>query len=143
MEKTINKTISINATPAIVWATLTNPELMRFWIAASRVNVVSDWKIGAPILFQGSLHGVQFENKGTILRFETEKVFEYNYWSALSRHADKPENYTVIHFRLTRQGDTTSLDLTQSNFAAETSYDHFNFYWNSAIVLIKRLSEQA
>lgn len=141
-DKIISKTLDINAPASKVWGTLTNPELMVQWMTDAEMNITSEWKVGSPIVFRGNLHGIDYENKGTILQFEPEKILEYNYWSSLSQQADEPENYAVITFRLSATDDKTTLAFTQSNFLAETTYKHFNFYWNTALELMKRLNEQ-
>ena len=140
-DNTIIKSIDINAPASTVWSVLTNPDLMKQWIIDSEINISSEWKAGSPILIQGDLHGLPFENKGTILQWEPEKVFAYNYWSSLSQHADIPENYVVLTFRLTPAGDSTTLAITLSNVTPGTIWQHLNFYWNTAIDLIKKLSE--
>jgi len=141
MDQIINKTLNIDAPASKVWSTLTDPELMKLWMLDFEINITSDWKVGSSIKIHGDLHGIKFENKGTILQFEPEKVLEYSYWSSLSQHADVPENYSVITFRLTPIDGKTILTFTQSNFETEVSYKHFNYYWNVALGLLKRLND--
>jgi uncharacterized protein YndB with AHSA1/START domain len=140
-DKIISKTIVINTPASKVWAAITAPEIMRVWMTDAEMNIYSDWKTGGAIVFRGDLHGIPYENKGTILQFEPEKVFEYSYWSSLSQQADIPENYSLITFRLTPGDRATTLNFTQSNFLAETTYRHFLFYWNTALELMKKLVE--
>lgn len=139
--KIINKTISINAPVSKVWKALTNPEIMKLWISDSEINVLSEWKAGSSIIFRGDLHGAYFENKGVILKLVPEKIFEYSYLSNISNLPDSPENYSVVRFELAAENDQTILSFTQTNFIAYTSYEHSNFYWNSALQVIKRLVE--
>src|SRR4030095_12807143 len=100
MSKIVSKTILINAPTLKVWETLTNPELMKKWISETEINIITDWKVGNPIIMRGSLHRINFENKGIVLQFEPEKILQYNHLSSLSRLPDKPENYSIIEFRL-------------------------------------------
>src|SRR5262249_32063579 len=113
--KTFNKTIHINASPSKVWDTLTNPELMKQWMSDTEINIITDWNIGSPILIRGRLNGTKFENKGTVLQFEPEKVLQYSHLSSLSRLPDGLENYSVLEFRLAPTGNQTALALTLSN----------------------------
>lgn len=47
-DKTIHKTIEINASVSKVWDALINPEVIKLWMWEG-VNVTSDWKVGSPI----------------------------------------------------------------------------------------------
>ncbi|MGZ4034030.1 MAG: SRPBCC family protein [Bacteroidia bacterium] len=137
----VNKTITIDATVAIVWKTLTDPELIRRWMSDYEINIISEWKVGSSIISKGDLHGINFENKGIILQFEPEKIFEYTFWSTLSEQADIPENYSVITFRLSPTGNKTTLIFMQKNFIAETTFKHSDFYWRVTLETIKKLIE--
>lgn len=140
-DKTMIKTIHINAPASKVWSILTTPESMKLWMSDSEITILSDWKAGSPILFAGDLHGIPFENKGVIMQIEPEAVFQYTFWSSLSQHPDTPENYALITFRLIPAENGTTLKLTQSNFVTQTIYHHFNFYWTIALEVMKKLIE--
>jgi uncharacterized protein YndB with AHSA1/START domain len=139
---TFNKTIHIDAPVAEVWNALTDPELMKKWISETEIEIITDWKVGNPIVMRGRLHGVKFENKGTVLQFEPEKILEYNHLSSISRLPDKPESYSVIDFRMAPDHDQTTLTVTVSNFPTETIYKHLVFYWNVTLEIIKRMVEK-
>jgi uncharacterized protein YndB with AHSA1/START domain len=143
MTQRIDKTSIINASLSAVWDTLTNPDRMKQWMEepGMEIEIVTDWKAGSPIVIKG-FHHIKFENKGTVLRFEPEKVIEYNYLSSLSRLPDKPENYTTIEFRLTPVKNGTSLTLTLGNFPTETIFKHVDFYWSTTISILKKLVEE-
>jgi|ERR1041385_4010894 uncharacterized protein YndB with AHSA1/START domain len=142
-EKTITKTITILASAAKVWQTITDPELIQEWLTENGTTTVSsDWKIGSPILFTGTWHKVKYEDKGEIIQFEPERVLAYSYWSKFSRLPDRPENYSVIEFRLTPQEDQTILTLTHSHLVAEGMLGHSNFYWNITLNKIKERIEK-
>jgi uncharacterized protein YndB with AHSA1/START domain len=137
----IDKTISISASPSKVWGALTEPVLIKQWITDAKIDIISTWEVGAPIIYQGDLHGISFENKAMILQFEADTIFKYTFWSSLSEQPDHAENYSVITFNLTLSGTDTTLALTQTGFGTEVIYQHFNFYWNTALHLIKQLCE--
>lgn len=137
----INKTVTIHTSASKVWEALTNPELIKRWIADNEVDVITNWKVGSPIIFRGSLHWINFENKGTIQQFEPEKVFQYNYLSSLSNLPEIPENYTSIRFVLSSTEDKTELMLTLSNFPDEVIRKHLDFYWNVTLGILKNLCE--
>jgi uncharacterized protein YndB with AHSA1/START domain len=137
-----NKTININAPISKVWDTLTIPELMKKWMSETDINIITDWTVGSPILIRGHLHRIKFENKGTVLQFEREKILQYSHLSSLSRLADKPENYSVLEFRIAPINNQTTLTLTLSNFPTETIYKHLAFYWNVTLEILKRMIEE-
>lgn len=141
-ENKINKTIDINAAVSKVWDALTNPELIKLWMSDSEISAISDWQVGAPIIFKGNLHWTNFENRGIIQQFEPEKVFHYNYLSSLSELPDIPENYTSVCFVLTPMENKTTILLTLSNFPNEIIYKHVNFYWNVTLNILKKLCEE-
>src|SRR5258707_5978653 len=141
----VSKTVHINAPTSVVWETLTNRESMKRWMADSEteINIITDWKVGSPMIIRGTLHRVKFENKGIVLQFEPEKILQYNHLSSISRLLpDIPESYTIIEFRLTPVNSQTELTLTASNFPTETIYKHFRFYWNVTLELLKRMIEK-
>src|SRR5688572_23813664 len=115
MTQQIEKNIIIKALPFTVWDALTNPELMKQWIGELEIEIITDWQVGAPIVIKG-FHHLRFENKGTILQFEPNKVLAYNFLSSLSQLPDKPGNYTVAQFNLMLLENQTSLTLTLRNF---------------------------
>ncbi len=138
-DKVLAKTISINATTSKVWEALTNSDIIKLWLFGT--NVISDWKVGSQLLFTGNWQGTDYADKGTILKFDIEKVFQYNYWSGFSGLADSPENYSVITFELTSDGNATMLTLTQSNFPTEAMYEHTAKNWDATLELMKKIIE--
>src|SRR6266498_57440 len=142
-DQAITKTITIYAPAAKVWKTLTNPESIKEWLTENgTTSILSDWKIGSPILFRGTWHKIKYEDKGIILQFEPETILAYSYWSKFSKLPDRLENYSVIEFRLTPQESQTILTLTHSNLVAEGMTGHSNFYWTITLHKIKEWIEK-
>jgi uncharacterized protein YndB with AHSA1/START domain len=144
MSHVIEHSITINAPSSEVWRALTDPNLMKQWIAEQemRVRIITDWKVGSPIMVEGRHNNVNFENKGTVLHFEPNSLLRYSHFSSLSRLPDKAENYTIIEFRLARtEENATSLNVTISNFPSESIFKHFEYYWRITIEVIKRSIE--
>jgi uncharacterized protein YndB with AHSA1/START domain len=140
--ETIEKEILIKADPAAVWEVLTNPDRMKEWMGEPEMNieVITDWEVGGPVMIRG-FHHVKFVNRGTVLQSEPGKLLKYNFLSSVSRLPDKPENYTVVEFRLVPSGDHTQLKLTLGNFPTESIYKHNEFYWKTTIEILKRSVE--
>ena len=78
----VNISVTIDASPADVWQTLTDPVLINEYFFGT--NVQTDWRPGNPILFRGSWEGKSYEDKGVILKAESEKLLSYTYWSSMS-----------------------------------------------------------
>jgi uncharacterized protein YndB with AHSA1/START domain len=138
MTQRIEFTILVNSSAALTWKTLTDPEKIKGWMGESdyAVEVITDWKVGFPILING-FHHIKFENRGIVLEFEPNALLRYNYLSSTSRLPDKPENYTEIEFRLTPIGNQTSLKVSLSNFPTESIMKHVSLYWRATIEVIK------
>lgn len=143
MEQQIVKNIPIKAPASAIWDALTNPQKLKRWMGDPEmdIEVITDWKPGGPIVING-FHHMNFENEGTVLRFEPNQVLEYNYLSSLSRLPDKPENYSVIEFKLMPMEEQTLLTLTIRNFPTEAIFKHLGFYWITTIEIMKKLIEE-
>jgi uncharacterized protein YndB with AHSA1/START domain len=144
MTPVVDTSATINAPPSEVWRALTDPDLMKQWIAepGMRIEIATDWKVGSPIIVKGRHNSVKFENKGTILQFEPYSILRYSHLSSISRLPDRAENYTMIEFRLERtEENSTSLNVRISNFPAESAFEHWRFYWKVTIGILKRSIE--
>jgi uncharacterized protein YndB with AHSA1/START domain len=143
MSYRIEKTVLINAPANTVWETLTQPYLMKQWMGEEDMNlhIQTSWIVNSPISISG-FHHLPFVNKGTVLQFEPEKVLSYSHNSSLSRLPDEPGSYSIITFNLTPTEKQTALTLTITNFPTETIYRHLEFYWQTAIQLLKKFIER-
>lgn len=136
------KTVQIDAPAAEVWQALTQPEIMQKWMSETELQIITNWQVGNPMTIHGKLHGVRFENKGTVLQFEPQQALAYSHLSSASRLPDQPESYTALEFQLAPQNDGTSLTFTARNFPTEVIYQHFAFYWNVTLEILKKLVEE-
>lgn len=131
--------IETTASPDQVWDALVNPAKIKQYLFGT--DTISDWKAGSPIRFTGSYEGKDYEDKGTILRFEKNKLFEYNYWSSFSPLSDSPENYSTITFQLIPGTKGTRLSLVQSGFAGETQRSHSEENWAAVLKQLQAIAE--
>lgn len=134
----IEKSILIETSPKTVWNYLTAPAFMKKWMGDEEmeIDILSDWKIGGSFVIKG-FHHIPFENRGTILQFEVEKVFQYEYLSSMSGLEDVPESYTRISFYLAPMDGHTELTVQAENFPTFEIYKHWEFYWNGTLGIIK------
>jgi uncharacterized protein YndB with AHSA1/START domain len=139
-DKVFSKTIRVNADSAKLWDVLTNPSLIQEWLFGTKV--ICDWKVGSTILFTGNYQGKDYADKGIVLKFEKEKIFQYTYWSGFSGLPDKPENYSLVTFQVKPEGKESHLTLTQSHFATDTMFEHSDKNWIPTLDLVKKLAEK-
>ncbi|QKD02661.1 SRPBCC family protein [Mesorhizobium loti] len=141
----IVKTIAIAAKPAEVWRVLTTPGIIPLWMSDEELTVSLEGHAGGAIVIRGLLHGMPFENHGTVRAFEPEKSFAYSYWSTLSasRLADVPENHTLVSFALASADEGTLLTLTLSDFAEPAIRPHANLYWGPTLQILKAVCDQS
>lgn len=137
---TATKSIHIKTTPARVWQALTDPEIVKQYMFGSQV--VSGWKVGDSLVYKGVWEGKPFEDKGTILAIEPEKLLKATYYSALSGLEDKPENYHTVTYELADQGGGTKLTVSQDGFASQEQSDQTATNWETVLGTIKQLLEK-
>ena len=137
---------TINAPPSAVWRALTDADLMKQWMAEPemRIEIITDWNVGSPMIVKGHHNNVDFENKGTVLLLEPHSLLRHSHLSSLSRLPDTPDNYTIIEFQLAEtEENSTLLTVRISNFPTESIFKHWEFYWRITIEVLKRFIESA
>ena len=96
-----------------MWEALLAPaKLKRFFYGA---EVLTDWKVGSPIVMKGEFKGKPYEDTGKILAVEPERRLSFSHFSPLTGEADAPENYHVVTFVLEPLKGGTEVTLTQAN----------------------------
>lgn len=133
-------TTEINAPIAKVWDALINPEQIKKYLFGTQTHC--DWKVGSPIRFTGEWDGKSYEDKGTILAIENEKILSYDYWSSFSGVPDVHENYQIVTFRLENDMDKTRVSLTQQNIRSEEAKSHSEENWKMVLNSLKELVEK-
>jgi uncharacterized protein YndB with AHSA1/START domain len=132
--------MTINVPAEKVWEALTTPEMIKQYLFGT--TAVSDWKVGSPLIYRGEWQGKQYEDKGTILRMEENKLFEATYWSSMSGKEDLPENYNKVTYELEDLGeDQTKLTITQDNVATEQEREHSEKNWGMVLETLKKMLE--
>src|SRR6188474_1665744 len=92
---------TIHAPASKVWDAITKAELIKQYLFGS--DVISDWKVGSPIIYKGEWEGKSFEDKGKILEMKPEKLLRSTHWSPLSGVPDSPENYHTVTYELSEK----------------------------------------
>jgi len=141
MNKTFTATVSttIDAPASKVWDAITKPELIKKYLFDT--DVISDWKVGSPILYRGEWQGKPFEDRGKILEFEPGKRLVSTHWSPLSGVPDLPENYHTVTYELSEKSGGTEVTILQDNNASEEENDHSEANWKTVLDGLKKLLE--
>ena len=137
---TATASITLNASPERVWKALTDPAEIKQYLFGT--NAKSDFKKGSPITYTGEWQGKHYEDKGTIIDVQPNRLLHTTYYSGMSGKEDKPENYSNVYYRIEPAGKQTVLTIVQDNNADEKSRDHSQANWNMVLMSLKKLVEQ-
>ena len=130
---------TIKAPASRVWEAITKPELIKKYLFDT--DVISDWKVGSPIVYKGEWQGKPFEDKGRIVEIEPEKRLVSTHWSPLSGVPDLPENYHTVTYQLTPRDGKTDVMILQDNNASEEEKAHSEANWKTVLDGLKKLLE--
>ena len=131
--------ISVDTTPAQVWKALTTPKLIKKYLMGTDVS--SDWKEGSTITYTGEYEGKKYHDKGIIKKIEPEKILQSTYWSSMSGKADKPENYNLVTYKITKKDGKTVITLSQDNNSTEKEKEHSTKNWKMVLKKLKEVVE--
>jgi uncharacterized protein YndB with AHSA1/START domain len=132
--------ININASGEKAWDALVSPEAIKQYMFGT--IVVSDWKVGSPIVWKGEWQGKPYEDKGVILQLKPGRTLQYSHFSPMSGQPDKPENYHTVTIELSPEGNRTRVLLSQDNNASEEERTHSEQNWEMMLVTLKKFLEQ-
>lgn len=133
--------INIESTPEKIWNILTKPEKIKEYLFGAIVQ--TDWNGGSPILFQGEYNGQQYEDKGNVIECQENVLLKYDYWSGFSGLEDKPENYSLVTYKIENLDDNTvNFTWHQQGFASEEAQKHTKEALKGMLEKIKELSEK-
>jgi uncharacterized protein YndB with AHSA1/START domain len=129
---------TVNAPIDRVWEALTKPEIVKLYFFGS--ELVTSWKVGEPIIFQGEWEGQKYQDKGEVLEYEHNKRLAYSYLSNWSGKDDKPENYLWVCYEVSPSGSHTELTIYQSNYDEERA-KHSEGNWASIVDEMRKIVE--
>lgn len=131
--------IDVAATPAQVWAALTDPaQIKKYFLGA---EVETDWRPGSPITWKGEYQGNAYEDKGTIIEFEPDRRLQVTHFSPMSGQPDEPENYHTLTYELEQRGGYTNVVLTQDRNASQAEAEHASTTWAGMLAGLKKTVE--
>ena len=130
---------TIHAPVPRVWAAIARPEQVKKYFFGT--DMLTSWQPGTPIVFRGEWEGKAYEDKGRVLKFEPEKMLEYDYHSSWSDLPDLPENYQIIRYHLKPKGAGAVLTITQRNIDTLEKKLHSARNWAALMKEMKKLLE--
>lgn len=136
---TAQVSIDLRAPKARVWKALTDPTDIKQYFFGT--NLVTEWIVGGPIRFVGEWEGKSYEDKGRVLKFDPQKMLQYDYWSSLSGKEDKPENYQMITYRVTEKDGMTNVQIFQDS-ETEEAREHSEQSWKMVLEGMRKLVEK-
>lgn len=133
--------INIQSTPEKVWDVLTNPVKIKEYLFGT--EVITDWRIGSSLVFQGEYDGQQYKDKGNVIENKKNELLKYDYWSGFSGLEDKPENYSLVTYKIKNLNDN-SVNFTwhQQGFSSEEGKCHTEEGLKAMLEKIKELAEE-
>ena len=136
----VSLSIAIEAPVARVWDALTRPELLRQYLFGTEMT--ADWWVGGAIMYRGEWKGTTYEDKGTVMIWEPQRLLVTSYYSPLSGLEDRPENYQTVSWRLSATDRGTTLTLTQDNNPTPEAAEYAGKNWDTVLAGLKRLLEK-
>ena len=128
---------TIDARPAKVWEALTTPDLIKQWFFG--VDTETDWAEGSPIVHRGEYQGRPYEDTGTIVKVDPERLLVHTHWSPVSELPDRPENYQEVSWGLSERDGQTELTVTEVNLPSEEAKAVSEQGWRTALAGLKDL----
>lgn len=132
-------TVEIDAPPARVWTALTDPAEIEKYMFGS--HVVTDWKPGSPIVWEGEYEGKRYEDKGEIVEIKPARRLKVTHFSPLSGQEDVPENYHTLTYELEAAGPVTRVALSQDNNPTAEAAEHSKANWEKMLFGLKEVVE--
>ncbi len=132
--------IDIAASIDKVWLALVRPEAIRQYMFGT--TVISDWREGRPITWQGEWQGKPYQDKGVILQLKPKHLIQYSHFSPLSGLPDVPDNYHTVTVELSAGGDQTRVTLAQDNNGNEEERLHSQTNWEMMLSALKKYVEE-
>jgi uncharacterized protein YndB with AHSA1/START domain len=134
-------TTSIGAPKSKVWEALVTPDAIKQYMFGA--DVESDWTKGSQITWKGEMKGKKYEDKGVILKIETEQTLQYSHFSPLSGKPDKPENYHTVTINLSGIGNESEVSLSQDNNSDEKTREESEKNWGAMLEGLKKYLEKS
>jgi len=139
-EYIVEKEVTINAEPSVVWDALTDPVKTKKYFF--HCKVVSSWKEGAPITFKGRMFWfIPIKMSGRIQKIEPEKLLQYT----LKNDSDSSGTTSTVTDKLIYKDGKTTVSITDnvgSGDGAEVRYQKSVKGWEKVLKGLKEVAEE-
>lgn len=132
--------LRIRSAPDKVWDALTNPDKVKQWQYGS--ELITDWKTGSEIRFRSEWEGKIFEQWGTVLEFEPDQKLRYNLFAPAPGLEDRPENYFIMEYKLTKKEGETELEIIREDNRPGAEQEAEQGEENPVLKILKDLIER-
>jgi uncharacterized protein YndB with AHSA1/START domain len=105
----IEREISIDAPPEVVWTVITDPEHVAGWLSNS---AYIDLRPGGKAILTSEEHGTVH---GRVESVEPPRFFSFR-WVSGSGSEPREDNTTLVEFTLSAEGDGTRLRVVETGF---------------------------
>ena len=135
------KRVTINAPVDVIWQALIDPTFVKQYMHGT--NMQTTWEVGSLITWKGEWQGKTYEDKGTVLAVEPNKLLRITHWSPMGGSEDRPENYHTVTYELAERGGETVLTLKQDNNASQEEADAMaDKNWGPVLEGLKAVAEK-
>lgn len=132
-------TIKINASIEKVWDLITNAEFVKLWQFGS--ELLTNWEIGSDIKFRTEWEGKVFEQWGKVLEVRQYEILKYTLFAPRPDLEDKPENYFIMSYDLTKENGQTKLKIIQEDNRLNAVQEEPQGEENPVLKSLKELAE--
>jgi uncharacterized protein YndB with AHSA1/START domain len=131
----------VHAARGKVWDLLVDPAKLGalFWGS----TVVSDFRIGSPIVWKGLWEGKPFEDRGQVLEREDGSFLKYSHWTPSPGTPDEDIVRSILTFRLTEEQGGVRVVFLHDNIATLQMKDHSEPLWRQLLERLKETLEKA
>jgi uncharacterized protein YndB with AHSA1/START domain len=143
-ELMVKKAVTLNTDASKVWEALVNPKMTKQYMFGC--EVVSDWKVGSPILWKGVSEGTEkIFLKGLIIKIEQGKLLQFTTMDPNADYPDEPDKRILATYKLVPGKGRTLLLVTQGDYSkvrdGEKRYNETDGSWDYALGGLKVLLE--
>lgn len=131
--------IAIEAPAPRVWEAITTPEQIARWFFG--VDTETEWNVGGPIVHRGEYQGESYEDRGTVLAFEPDRLLVHTHWSSVSGLPHEPEHEQTVSWSLLDLDGGTELTISETNLPSAEAKAVSEQGWTTALASLKELLE--
>ena len=142
----VDKSIEIDAPAHVVWDALTRAENTRHWVSnfgGTDGKIVSDWKMGSPVLWKRKDGSVIVE--GNVTALDPNKLLRFTVFDVRSKERPPVTEEDGITYQLTPKGSKTILRVRQGDFSVMPEgakyRDMSAEIWDRVLLNVKELAE--